>query len=156
MGNYIFAETAERISQSRELIVEYAESLGCSPCLENIEQELRGFPEPFAPPSGRLILAIDNGQPAGVVGLKKIKEDICEMARLYVRPECRGEGYGKGLAFQSMEAAKDAGCRAIMLYTLPTMTTALSMYRTVLLKSPPMGTTRLKMRCIWSTNSSPD
>ncbi len=131
MGNYIFAETAERISQSRKLIVEYAKSLGCSPCLENIEQELRGFPEPFAPPSGRLILAIDNGQPVGVVGLKKIKEDICEMARLYVRPECRGEGYGKGLALQSMKAAKDAGYRTIRLYTLPTMITALSMYRKI-------------------------
>lgn len=131
MGNYIFAETTGSISQARELIAEYAESLGCSPCLEDIEQELRGFPEPFAPPAGRLVLAIDNGRPAGVVGLKKIEEDIGEMARLYVRPEYRGKGYGKGLALQSMAAAEEAGYRAIRLYTLPTMATALAMYRKI-------------------------
>ena len=87
MGRYIIADNAERISEARKLIQEYAKSLGCSPCLENIEQEMKRFPEPFAPPSGRLILATDNGLPVGVVGLKKIEETISEMARLYVRPD---------------------------------------------------------------------
>lgn len=131
MGTYIFAETTERISQARKLIVEYAESLGCSPCLENIEQELRSLPEPFAPPTGRLILAIDDDQPAGVVGLKKIRGDIAEMARLYVRPQWRGKGYGKGLALHCIASAKEAGYRAIRLYTLPSMATALTIYRKI-------------------------
>lgn len=129
MAEYIVAETTKRISQARELIVEYAESLGCSPCLANIEQELQGFPKPFVAPSGRLILAIDDGRPVGVVGLKKVAADICEMARLYVQPGARGRGHGRGLVRQCLAAGQDLGYRAMRLYTLPTMTTALAMYR---------------------------
>jgi ribosomal protein S18 acetylase RimI-like enzyme len=131
MGNYIFAESAESIGQARKLILEYADSLGCSPCLVNIEQEMRRFPEPFAPPAGRLVLAIDHDRPAGVVGVKRIAADSCEMARLYVRPRFRGKGYGKGLALTGMAAAGEAGYRVIRLYTLPSMTTALTMYRKI-------------------------
>jgi ribosomal protein S18 acetylase RimI-like enzyme len=131
MENYIFAESAERIEQARKLILEYADSLGCSPCLENIDQELHRFPEPFAPPAGRLILALARERPVGVVGVKRIGPDCCEMARLYVRPRFRGKGYGKGLALKGMAAAKEAGYRVIRLYTLPSMTTALAMYRRI-------------------------
>jgi len=129
MSDYVFAESRDRTDQSRELILEYARSLGCSPCLENIEQEMLSFPVPFAPPSGRLIVAIDNGRPAGVVGLKKVADNIGEMARLYVRPAYREKGHGKGLATRCLEAAEGAGYRAVRLYTLPTMETALAMYR---------------------------
>lgn len=129
MGKYIFAETAEQLEEARKLILEYAESLGCSPCLANIDQEMKNFPGPFAPPSGRLILAKENNEAAGVIGVKKVDDSTCEMARLFVRPKFQGKGFGKGLAAKSLLAARELGYNAARLYTLPSMATALAMYR---------------------------
>lgn len=122
------AETAPAITAARELIVEYAESLGCSPCLRHIDHELAHFPHPFAPPGGRLILAMVGTEAAGVVGVKRIDPAVCEMARLYVRPKFRGMGLGKALALECLRAGDELGYRKVRLYTLPAMGIALAMY----------------------------
>jgi len=126
---FISAKTKHDFQAAKQLIIEYANSLGCSPCLKNIERELAAFPKPFAPPNGELILANIDHIPMGVIGIRKISGDACEMARLYVKPPFRSMGIGKLLAQKGIEAGAALGCRTIRLYTLPTMTRALAMYR---------------------------
>src|SRR5581483_12135106 len=96
-NDFQHAESAKQIAQVRELFLEYANSLGFSLCFQSFDQELASLPGDYAPPAGQLILATSNGHPAGCVALHKLDPDICEMKRLYVRPQFRGRGLGRDL-----------------------------------------------------------
>src|SRR5271167_4376879 len=83
------AVSPQQIAQARELFLEYAQSLGFSLCFQNFDKELAGLPGDYAPPEGRLLLAEYEGQLAGCVALHKLDDSICEMKRLYLRPQFR-------------------------------------------------------------------
>jgi ribosomal protein S18 acetylase RimI-like enzyme len=53
----------------------------------------------------------------------------CEMKRLYVKPEFRGNGIAKILAERIISDAKSIGYSSMLLDTLPFLQTAISMYR---------------------------
>src|SRR5579864_6823951 len=92
------AESPGQIAQARELFLEYAQSLGFSLCFQNFDKELADLPGDYAPPDGRLLLAEFEGQLAGCIALHKLETRICEMKRLYLRPQFRGKGLGHLLA----------------------------------------------------------
>jgi len=124
------AESALQIAAIRELFLEYAQSLGFSLCFQSFDQELASLPDDYAPPNGRLLLAISKGNPAGCVALHKLDQDICEMKRLYVRSQYRGKGLGRELAERVIAEARQLGYKKLRLDTVePVMKTAVAMYR---------------------------
>jgi putative acetyltransferase len=124
------AELPAQIAQARELFLEYAESLGFSLCFQNFDQELVGLPGDYAPPDGRLLLAECEGQLAGCVALHKLDRNVCEMKRLYLRPQFRGKGVGRVLAGRIIAEARQIGYQRMRLDTVePVMKDAVSMYR---------------------------
>lgn len=126
------SQSASEIQTVRELFLEYAQSLGFSLCFQSFDQELAGLPGDYAPPDGRLLLAVGGTDAAGCVALHKIDSDICEMKRLYVRPRFRGLGLGKMLAERIIVEAREIGYKRLRLDTVePRMTTAVAIYRTL-------------------------
>jgi ribosomal protein S18 acetylase RimI-like enzyme len=126
------AESTAKIAAIRELFLEYAQSLGFSLCFQSFDQELAGLPGDYARPEGRLLLASVRGAPAGCVALHKLGAEICEMKRLYVRPQFRGKGLGQILAEQVITEARQIGYKQLRLDTVePMMRTAVAMYRTL-------------------------
>ena len=124
------AKTPAQIAQVRELFLEYASSLGFSLCFQNFDQELAGLPGDYAPPDGRLMLALYEGELAGCVALHKLDSEICEMKRLYLRPKFRGKGLGRVLAENIISEARRIGYRRMRLDTVePVMKDAVAMYR---------------------------
>jgi ribosomal protein S18 acetylase RimI-like enzyme len=124
------AESPEQIVQARELLVEYAESLGFSLCFQSFDQELAGLPGDYTPPDGRLLLAEYRGQLAGCVALHKLGPEICEMKRLYLRPQLRGKGVGRALAEAVIAEASKIGYKKMRLDTVePVMPNAVALYR---------------------------
>jgi ribosomal protein S18 acetylase RimI-like enzyme len=124
------AESHAQIAQTRELFLEYAESLGFSLCFQNFDQELAGLPGDYAPPDGRLLLAEYEGQLAGCVALHKLEPEICEMKRLYLRAKFRDKGLGRALAETIIAEARAIGYRRMRLDTVePVMKDAVAMYR---------------------------
>ncbi|MGA2005610.1 MAG: GNAT family N-acetyltransferase [Terriglobales bacterium] len=124
------AQSSEQIEQARELFLEYATSLGFSLCFQNFDKELAGLPGDYASPEGRLLLAEHEGQLAGCVALHKLADGICEMKRLYLRPQFRGKGLGRALAEHVIAEARQIGYKRMRLDTVePVMKDAVAMYR---------------------------
>ena len=132
------AESQEQIASIRELFVEYVQSLGFSLCFESFDQELAALPGDYAPPDGRLLLATSNGDLAGCVALRKLEPEICEMKRLYVRPQFRGKGLGRELAEEIIAEARQLGYKKLRLDTFEAiMKTAVAMYRQLSFREIP-------------------
>ena len=85
--------------------------------------------EKFSPPCGRLLLAEYEGQVAGLACLRKIREDIVEIRRMYVRPEFRGKRIGRTLLDSLIIESRAIGYVSMRLYSGRFMTEAHSLYR---------------------------
>lgn len=114
----IEAKSGNEISAVRDLFIEYAEWLDVSLCFQNFDEELATLPGRYAPPEGRLYLVKSNGKYTGCAGLRKIDDGICEMKRLYLKPEMRGSGIGKKLVQLLIDEARDIGYKSMRLDTI--------------------------------------
>ncbi|MGA2221416.1 MAG: GNAT family N-acetyltransferase [Verrucomicrobiia bacterium] len=133
----IHATTAEQLAAIRQLFEEYAASLDVDLCFQGFEQELAELPGDYALPKGRLLVALDGATPAGCVALRKISNEVCEMKRLYVRPEFRGKKHGLGLVQAILQEARAIGYRRMRLDTLPSMKQAIALYCSLGFKEIP-------------------
>ena len=124
------AETADQIATARKLIEEYAAWLEFKLCFQGFEEEMRSMPGKYAPPAGRLLLALWDGKSAGVIALRPLEEaGLCEMKRLFVRPEFRGHNIGRLLAERVIREAAEIGYTRMRLDTVAgKMDSAIAMY----------------------------
>ena len=124
------AHTPDQIEEARQLFKEYAAWLEIDLCFQNFDVELAGLPGDYAPPRGRLLLAVDGDQIAGCIALRKMADGICEMKRLFVRAAFRGKGLGRELAGNIIRNATKIGYERMRLDTLPgRMDKAIALYR---------------------------
>ncbi len=128
MVKIVEANTKELIDNAKELIQEYAESLGFDLGFQNFDQELADFPGQYSFPQGCLYIALSENMPIGCVALRDLGEGICEMKRLYVRPNFRGRKVGKLLAENAIKAARNMGYGRMRLDTIPSMEHANMLY----------------------------
>ena len=126
----------ENLSQARNLFREYAMMPGVAPCVEDFEREVVLLPGLYAPPGGRLLLAMqdsagNSGEAIGCAALRRFDQEACEMKRLYVRPAFRVSGAGRELVSSLIAEARALGYKRMLLDTLPSMEEAHKLYRTL-------------------------
>lgn len=125
------ADSGDKLRLARELFGEYGELLRerhGARCLGDFHREVDGLPGDYAPPRGRLFVALGAEGTLGCVGLRPLPDGACEMKRLYVRSSARGLGVGGRLAKAAIEAARGLGYRCMRLDTLPRMSEAIALY----------------------------
>jgi putative acetyltransferase len=66
------ARTRDVLTSAKRLIREYSASKGIDLGHEEFEQEMAEFPGAYARPDGRILLAIVDGDAAGVVALRRL------------------------------------------------------------------------------------
>jgi ribosomal protein S18 acetylase RimI-like enzyme len=123
--------TEEELAQARDLFIEYRASLGLDLSFQNFDEELANLPGDYAPPRGLLLIATHENQIAGCGALREIDESVCEMKRLYVRPNFRGLNIGSELAGAIIAEARRIGYESLRLDTLPTMKRARALYESL-------------------------
>lgn len=122
------AETKEDIKVVRALFEEYADSLGIDLSFQNFEEELANLPGCYAQPEGCILLAGYNEEIAGCVALRKLSDGICEVKRLYVKPQFRGLKIGRKLTEAIIGEARKMGFSRMRGDTLASMKAAQALY----------------------------
>src|SRR5689334_17403450 len=115
-------ETRDQIAAVQELLREYtawAFSLepgsDAAPTFQGLEKELTSLPGIYRPPGGCLLLAVQDGQPAGCIAFKPLDSTTCELKRLYVRPAFRGLHLGRQLVSRLIDEARRSGYKRMAL-----------------------------------------
>jgi ribosomal protein S18 acetylase RimI-like enzyme len=111
----------------RELILEYASSLGVDLSFQDLDHELNTLSDFYE----LVLIAHEGDRAAGCVALRRLDETTCEMKRLYIRPEFRGHNLGRTLAERIIDEARRRGYTRMRLDTLPTMTAAIPLYKSL-------------------------
>lgn len=122
------ATNAEQFVQARLLFREYIEWLGVDLSFQSFDEELATLESVYSPPTGALLLAFYGGQIAGCVAVRKLETNVCEMKRLFVKPQFQGFRIGKNLIAAVIEKAWQLGYERMRLDTLPVMLTAQKLY----------------------------
>lgn len=112
------ATCAADLEDVRRLFLEYERWLGHDLCFQGFAAELAALPGRYAPPGGRLHLAVVDGRLAGCIALRAFAPGIAEMKRLFVREDARGAGAGGELVARVIADARDIGYRVMRLDTL--------------------------------------
>lgn len=123
-------EMALLYREYNELLVAVSPYMQACLDMQNFDMELDELERKFGEAAGgRLLLCLDGEKPVGCVGIKRFDDNICELKRLYVRPEARGAGLGRTLTELMLTEARNAGYSYMYLDTLPGLKNALSLYR---------------------------
>ena len=76
--------------------------------------------EPYVslkPPEGILYILEVDGEAAGMGAITRFNEDICEVHRMYNRPQYRGRGYAQRILDKLLEAGRELGYTTFRLST---------------------------------------
>lgn len=122
-------EIKELFTEYTRLLIENDSSFQEYLDIQNYDDEIEHLEHKYGLPEGRLYLLRCGGKAAGCIAMRRLDETRCEMKRLYVRPEYRGEQLGCMLAKKLIEEAREAGYKQMLLDTLPFLESAIHMYR---------------------------
>jgi ribosomal protein S18 acetylase RimI-like enzyme len=126
---YFEATEPAHYAAAVELIKEYMAFLNEDLCFQSVDKEMENLPAMYSGTSGSLLLCRStNGQYAGMVAIRQKGDGICEMKRLYVRPQFQGHSIGKKLSEMIIAKAKELGYKTMVLDTLERLQPALKLY----------------------------
>lgn len=142
------ARNLSDIAEVKAIFLEYMafieNYLGESLDFQGTEKEFSDFPNTY----DALFLARVNSAPVAACGLKPLKHGVCELKRLYCRPEGRGHQLGLKLTQATITEARNHDYNEIYLDTDPGLTHANAIYEALGFKDieryydNPMGCSR--------------
>jgi len=126
---YTIPTTTLQLNDAVQLFNEYANSLDISLDFQNFQEELNIIHTMYGSPTGCLLLVYENELPIACAAYRKIEEGICELKRMYIKPEFRRMQIGQTLLIKLSNKATMNGYQLMRLDTLDTMLPALHLYR---------------------------
>ena len=103
--------------------------------VEEEDRKALDDPEVYAiEPGGNIFFLLEDGTPVGTVAMVPItptedRKELCfELAKMAVRPDSRGKGYGSMLMQRCLDFARAAEAHEIMLVTNDVLSAAVALY----------------------------
>lgn len=119
------ATTDTEIAEVKRIFQAYAEWMPIDFDFQGFDEEMKTFPDKYI----LLLIARDEEQVIGAVGLIPHKESSCEMKRLFVMPGVQSKGAGRALCEELMREEKALGYREMVLDTLKRLEAANALYK---------------------------
>lgn len=126
--NIIVVRTSEQYLVAVDLFKEYATSLGIDLQFQKFDNELQLLPSMYGPPAGELWLLEEEGKYVGCAALRKLEEGVCELKRMYIRPQYRGKQWGRQLMEVALQTAQSLGYQLMRLDSLRRLEAAVKLY----------------------------
>ncbi|MEZ5919940.1 MAG: GNAT family N-acetyltransferase [Parvularculaceae bacterium] len=123
----LIATRDDDVAAVKLLFQEYKTALGEDLCFQGFDEEMATFPSKYP----LLLLGDVEDEAAGAVGLFDLGGGVCEMKRLYVRPDFQGEGLGRALAVRLIDEARSRGFKEMKLDTLVRLKPAIALYQSL-------------------------
>ncbi len=125
-------EGSEYLNNVVELFKAHQAELDENICFQSFEKELENPLYKYAAPEGALFIALVNNEVAGCIALQFLPDEnqqrICEMKRMYVKPEFRKLKLGVGLVEKLIDKAKELKYEVMKLDTLEKLQPAIKLY----------------------------
>lgn len=116
---------------------EYVSTTSADLAFQNNEQDFLQLAQTYSSPESQIFLCLNDKQILGCAAFKRYTKDICEMKRVYVRPQARGQGLGAKLVTQAVRTARAVGYKKICLDVLPEFEVAYRVYQSLGFKPHP-------------------
>ncbi|EEP82070.1 conserved hypothetical protein [Uncinocarpus reesii 1704] len=145
------ARSLQDIDTATALITSYATSLGIDLSYQDFNTEISQMPGNYSPQNGGELLLALKGIPTnaphpdnrscgcdctytdpdvlGCIALRALSPRVCEVKRLYTRPQARRLGIGRALIDAVIGVARAEGYVEMRLDTLPSMRGAIALYK---------------------------
>ncbi len=117
------------LPQVKKMIEDSALNLNQDAAFQHFEIELDNVEKKYLPPFGDLIVAVDEDEFQGMAAFRKISDERCEVKRLYVRREARGQHLGDLLLDELLKKAKDSGFTEVIVNPPLSVTAAVNLYK---------------------------
>jgi GNAT superfamily N-acetyltransferase len=92
------------------------------------EQMPKAGPAELSPPGGAFLVGYDGQRPVCCGGIKRLPDGACEIKKMYVVPEARGQGVGRMLLHALEDKARELGYQVARLDTGPRQPGARGLY----------------------------
>jgi putative acetyltransferase len=96
-----------------------------------VDAEVDAMTDAYAGPDAAYFVAVLDGTVIGGAGIGPLAggpADVCELKKMYLRQEARGQGLGRRLMDRCLDASREAGYRRCYLETLEHMMDARRLY----------------------------
>lgn len=111
----------------RDLVFSVLAEYGLAPDPAGTDADLADLERHYAPPGAFEVLERD-GVIIGCYGLYALDERVCELRKMYLKADCRGQGLGKRLLTRALDRAREAGFATMTLETASVLREALALY----------------------------
>ena len=126
----VLAQSAPAYEAAGILFREYAAELNIELGFQNFDRELETLPRQYGGQEGCLLLIVcGHANYLGCAGVRKFDGGVAELKRMYIRPAGRGQKLGGQLLEEAIRHARAMNYQKIRLDTLPSMQSAMHLYR---------------------------
>jgi GNAT superfamily N-acetyltransferase len=114
----------------KELVFTVLEEYGLQPDPDGTDADLNDIEGSYFYSGGCFDVLVDtSGAIVGSIGLYPIDSATCELRKMYLSREARGQGLGKRLLEHALARAKEIGFRRVTLETASALKEAIALYK---------------------------
>ena len=117
------------LPEIKDLIIEYTKFLNRDLSFQSLEEELKDLEKKYTGKEGYILALLIDEKVMGCVAYHRLSDSICEMKRLYVKPELRGVKAGEQLVKRIIDVAKENGFSEMVLDTIEPLKAAIHLYK---------------------------